>query len=61
MICDGPEFPPRAELQFQLRSAIALPSKCQHAYLYAPIGAWQRKKVPAGIKGEWMLSMNYTW
>lgn len=30
-------------------------------YLHAPIGAWQGKNVPAGIKGEWMLSANYMW
>jgi hypothetical protein len=30
-------------------------------YLYAPIGKWEGKNVPSGIKGEWMLSLNYTW
>ncbi|WP_164853521.1 hypothetical protein [Paraburkholderia kirstenboschensis] len=28
-------------------------------YLCAPIGAKEGKNVPAGIKGEWVLSINY--
>jgi hypothetical protein len=30
-------------------------------YLNAPVGYSTDKDTPAGIKGEWMLSMNYTW
>lgn len=30
-------------------------------YLYAPIGQWAGKNVPSGIKGEFMLSLNYTY
>jgi hypothetical protein len=29
-------------------------------YLNAPVDYSIDKNVPAGIKGEWMLSMNYT-
>lgn len=29
-------------------------------YLYAPIGEWSGKNIPAGVKGAWMLSINYT-
>ncbi|WP_157378782.1 hypothetical protein [Burkholderia ubonensis] len=30
-------------------------------YLNAPVGHSSDDNVPAGIKGEWMLSLNYTW
>jgi hypothetical protein len=29
-------------------------------YLYAPAGQSTAKDVPAGVKGEWLLSLNYT-
>jgi hypothetical protein len=29
-------------------------------YLYAPVGKLESNDVPSGIKGEWMLSANYT-
>lgn len=29
-------------------------------YLYAPISDWSGKNIPAGIKGAWMFSLNYT-
>lgn len=29
-------------------------------YLYAPIGKWSGKNIPAGIKGMWMLSFSKT-
>ncbi|WP_205980681.1 hypothetical protein [Paraburkholderia sp. Ac-20340] len=30
-------------------------------YLYAPVGSSTAKNVPSGIKGDWMLSANYTY
>lgn len=29
-------------------------------YLYAPVGRSAAKDAPAGVKGEWLLSLNYT-
>ncbi|SDR37773.1 hypothetical protein SAMN05443245_5264 [Paraburkholderia fungorum] len=53
--------PPRIQLGALFGASIAKgPFSVRANYLYAPIGAWQGKNVPAGIKGEFMLSANYT-
>ncbi|MFM0270086.1 hypothetical protein PQQ59_05845 [Paraburkholderia aspalathi] len=53
--------PPKVQVGALVGAAVAKgPFSVRVNYLYAPIGSWAAKNVPAGIKGEWMLSANYT-
>ncbi|CAB3742440.1 hypothetical protein LMG24238_06883 [Paraburkholderia sediminicola] len=52
--------PPKIQVGALVGAAVAKgPFSVRVNYLYAPIGSWAAKNVPAGIKGEWMLSLNY--
>jgi hypothetical protein len=54
--------PPKIQVGALVGASVAKgPFSVRANYLYAPIGAWEGKNVPAGIKGEFMLSLNYTW